>query len=63
MQKLVDLDGLIPKENWGGYFNVYRNRSWPSTYLTNCEGAHPTIAGYKVIASELAQFINSHGYV
>lgn len=63
MQKLVDLDGLIPKHEWGGYFDVYRIRSTPSTYLTNCEGAHPTILGYKVIASELAQFINSHGYV
>lgn len=63
MQKLVELDGLISKKDWGGYFNVYRSRSWPSTYLTNCEGAHPTILGYKVIASELAQFINSQGYV
>ncbi len=63
MQKLVDLDGILPKQDWGGYFNVYSKRPWPSKYLTNCEGAHPTILGYKVIASELAQFINSQGYV
>lgn len=62
MEKLVDLDGLLPANEWGGYFNFYRNRDWPSKYLTNCEGAHPTIEGYKVIADELAKFIRLRGY-
>lgn len=63
VHKLVLLDGLLPKEELGGWYNFYKKRDWPATYLTNCDGAHPTIEGYKVIASELADFINSHGYV
>jgi hypothetical protein len=63
IQKLIWEDGLMPKNEWGGWYNFYKQRSWPSTYLTNCDGAHPTVEGYKVIASELAGFINSSGYV
>ena len=37
--------------------------SYNLKYLTNCEGAHPTLEGYKVIGSELAQFIRLRGYV
>jgi hypothetical protein len=63
MEKLVDMDGLLPKAQWGGYYNFYKQRDWPAKYLTNCDGAHPTIDGYKVIASELADFIKQRGYV
>lgn len=63
MEKLVDLDGKLERKNWGGYYSFYKHLPWPSTYLTNCDGAHPTIAGYKVIASEMANFIKYKGYV
>lgn len=63
VQKLVELDGLIPKENWEGFHQYYFKRNWPAEYLTNCEGAHPTIKGYKVIADELATFIKYMKYV
>jgi hypothetical protein len=63
MQLLVEKDGLMPREDWGGYYNFYKQRDWPSKYLTNCDGAHPTIDGYKVIASELSDFIKKRGYV
>jgi hypothetical protein len=63
VQKLVELDGLIPPENWGGFHQFYHKRDYPAKYLTNCEGAHPTLEGYKVIGNELAQFIKSRGYV
>lgn len=62
MQKLVWEDGLLPKERWNEWFTFYKQRDWPSEYLTNCEGAHPTIKGYKVIAEELAKFIKKKGY-
>jgi hypothetical protein len=62
MEKLIDLDGLLPANEWGAYHNFYRKRDWPSKYLTNCEGAHPTLEGYKVIAEELAKFIRLRGY-
>ena len=68
MEKLVDLDGLIPKPasvHWGGFNEIYnpRNLSTHSEYLTNDDGAHPTIKGYRVIADELAKFINKRGYI
>jgi len=67
MEKLVDLDGLIPKPasvHWGGYNEIYnpRNLSTHSEYLTNDDGAHPTIKGYRVIADELAKFIKKKNY-
>lgn len=62
IQKLIWLDGLLKPEEWGGYHGFYHNRDWPAEYLTNCEGAHPTIKGYKVIADELASFIKYKGY-
>ena len=34
-----------------------------SEYLTNDQGAHPTIKGYRVIADELARFIKKRGYI
>lgn len=55
MEKLVQCDGLLP--DWINYNEYYSNLSWPAKYLTNCQGAHPTIEGYKVIAQELASFI------
>ena len=63
VQKLVELDGLLPPQDWGGFHQFYHKRDWPAKYLTNCEGAHPTLEGYKVIGSELAEFIKSRGYV
>jgi lysophospholipase L1-like esterase len=50
---------LMKPGDWGAYHNFYRLRDWPSKYLTNCDGAHPTLHGYKVIANELAKFINN----
>lgn len=64
MEKLVEMDGLIqPPQTWQDYFNFYKSRDWPAKYLTNCEGAHPTLEGYKVIGEELAKFIRLKGYV
>ena len=63
VQKLVELDGLIQPEHWGGFHQYYSQRDWPAKYLTNCDGAHPTLDGYKAIGSELAQFIKLRGYV
>jgi len=62
VQKLVELDNIMPKEDWGAFHQYYFKRTWPSEYLTNCEGAHPTIKGYKVIADELASFIKYKQY-
>jgi len=59
VQKLVECDGLIKPENWGSFHQYYYNLAWPAKYLTNCQGAHPTIAGYKIIADELANFIKT----
>ena len=63
VQKLVELDGLIPPHDWRNFFQYYHKRDYPAKYLTNCEGAHPTVDGYKVIGSELAEFIKSRRYV
>lgn len=63
VQKLVWCDGLMDPKDWCGFHNFYFNRTWPSEYLTNCEGSHPTIKGYKVIGDELADFIRLRGYV
>lgn len=62
VQKLVELDGILKPLDWYSFHNEYFKRDWPSEYLTNCEGAHPTIKGYKVIADELASFIKYKGY-
>lgn len=62
IQKLVELDGLLPANEWGGYHSYYNSLAWPAEYLTNCEGAHPTIKGYKVIADEIASFVKYKQY-
>ena len=62
IQKLVEVDNIMDPKDWPGFFNFYYNRDWPSEYLTNCQGAHPTIKGYKVIADELAKFIKYNDY-
>jgi hypothetical protein len=62
VQKLVELDGILPAQDWMNFHRFYFERTWPSKYLTNCEGAHPTIDGYKVIGDELAKFIRQRGY-
>jgi len=53
VELLVRLDGIT---EYGGYHEVYQKLKWPAKYLTNC--IHPTIEGYKVIAKEIASFIN-----
>jgi hypothetical protein len=63
VQKLVEMDGLIPPDQWAGFHEFYHKRNWPAKYLTNCQGAHPTLEGYKVIGQELANFIKLRGYV
>ncbi len=62
VQKLVELDNIMDPKDWQGFHQHYFNRTWPAEYLTNCEGAHPTIKGYKVIADELATFVKYKGY-
>lgn len=62
VQKLVELDDIMPAKDWQGFHEYYFNRTWPAEYLTNCQGAHPTIKGYKVIADELANFVKYKGY-
>jgi hypothetical protein len=62
VQKLIELDNIMDAKHWQGFHQFYFNRDWPAEYLTNCEGAHPTIKGYKVIADELANFIKYKGY-
>jgi hypothetical protein len=62
VQKLVELDNIMGDNHWHGFHNYYFSRDWPAEYLTNCEGTHPTIKGYKVIADELANFIKYKGY-
>jgi len=65
MQRLVELDGKLSKEDWNQFHSVYnpRNLDTHSEYLTNDEGSHPTIKGYRVIADELAKFIIKRGYI
>jgi hypothetical protein len=63
VQKLVELDGLMPANSWQGFHPFYHKLAWPSKYLTNCEGAHPTLEGYRVIGQHLADFIKLRGYV
>ena len=65
MQKLVELDGKLSKEDWGAYHSVYnpRNLDTHSEYLTNDEGSHPTVKGYRVIADEIAKFIIKREYI
>lgn len=60
VELLVRLDGILPPHKWGAFHEHYRKRDWPSTFLTNCEGAHPTINGYKAIGDELARFIKHY---
>jgi hypothetical protein len=62
VQRLVQLDNIMDFKDWGGFHQYYLKRNWPAKYLTNCEGAHPTIEGYKVIADELSTFIKYKTY-
>jgi hypothetical protein len=63
VQKLVELDGLLASKDWGSFHSHYHKRDYPSKYLTNCEGAHPTLEGYKIIGEELAKFIKSSNII
>ena len=58
----ASIDVKSEADLWHGFHEHYFNRTWPAEYLTNCEGAHPTIKGYKVIADELAAFVKYKGY-
>jgi len=60
VQLLVRKDGFIPEQDWRGFYEPYSKNTWPTKYLTNCEGAHPTLEGYKEIGKELAQFIKNN---
>lgn len=62
MQKLVWEDKQLDPELWNFWYNHYSKLSWPSKYLTNCQGAHPTIDGYKIIGDEIAKFIRYISY-
>lgn len=62
IQKLIWMDNLINPDDWASFHQYYFSRKYPAEYLTNCEGAHPTIKGYKVIADELANFIKYKNY-
>lgn len=55
VQKLIELDSILPVSEWTTFYKYYSKLNNPSKYLTNC--SHPTIEGYKVIAKELAEFI------
>lgn len=59
LQHLIRLDGLVSEIDYynGKYIDFYRKRDYPTKYLTNCNGSHPNLEGYKAIASELATFI------
>jgi hypothetical protein len=61
VEKLIELDGILPLKNWLEYYKFYGKLENPSKYLTNC--SHPTIEGYKVIAEELAKFIRTKYYI
>lgn len=64
MQLLVRYDKKFPEDQWWHeYYTYYSKLPWPSEYLTNCDGAHPTIKGYKVIAEELAKYIINRKYI
>lgn len=52
---LVEQDNWLPDHKKADYFSQYQNLAQPLTYLTNC--VHPTIEGHKLIAKELAEFI------
>lgn len=55
VELLVKKDGDFNDTNWRDYYGYYQSQKWPKKYLANC--VHPTIEGYKVIASELKNFI------
>lgn len=52
---LVEKDDWLKGINKLNYSCRYQKLNWPKKYLTNC--VHPTIDGYKIIASELYNFI------
>lgn len=64
IEKLVTLDGKIDFHNtdYNSYYNS-DNLKTHSEYLTNDDGTHPTIKGYRVIADELAKFIKYKNYI
>lgn len=55
VEHLVDIEGWLQGEEKLSWYGRYQNQRWPKKYLTNC--IHPTIDGYKAIASELQTFI------
>jgi hypothetical protein len=56
VEKLIQLDGAISSKDWKDFYTKYEKFNYPKQYLTNC--SHPTIQGYKIIASELYNFIS-----
>jgi len=72
VQELVRLDSYCRPDNdkldlerWREYDSFYNpnNLKTHSEYLTNDEGTHPTIKGYRVIADEMAKFIREKNYI
>ncbi len=55
IELLVRKDNILAPENQRHYYGIYRDMKYPTKHLTSC--IHPTIDGYKVIASELYDFI------
>lgn len=55
------IDLLLSKEEYpeGNWRRHFQSLEKPSTFITNCEGAHPTIQGHNVIAKELYNLINT----
>lgn len=52
---------LLSKEEYDGddWRRHFQSLEKPSTFITNCQGAHPTIQGHDTIAKHLAKLINS----
>jgi hypothetical protein len=61
VEELVKMDNILPFEyRPTSYFQHYLDLPWPPKYLTNC--IHPTIEGYKVIASLMYDFLKKNNY-
>lgn len=61
IHELIELDGVMDMRDKNAFYGVYPKFDWPQKYLTN--DIHPTIDGYKHIASRLYEFMKSKSYV
>ena len=53
LDKIIKEDNKCPEELWYEYYTALKN---PTKYLTPC--IHPTIEGYRLIASEIYNWLN-----